>query len=142
ENEKAGLGFAPAKFEGRKGSKVVLVELFTGAQCPPCVAADLAFEGLSKTYKPSEVVLLQYHLHIPGPDALTNEDTVARQRFYGKEVRGTPSIFFNGQSKAGGGGGKGQAEGKYNQYRDIINPLLDEATKAKLSLEVKRTGDT
>src|SRR5439155_20736443 len=59
ENEKAGLGVKPAKFAGRKGSRVVLVELFTGAHCPPCVAPDLAFEGLVKTYKTSEVVLLQ-----------------------------------------------------------------------------------
>ena len=71
ENEKAGLGFMPTKFEGRKGNKTVLVELFTGAQCPPCVAAEVAFEGLSKTYSTNEVVLLQYHLHIPGPDPMT-----------------------------------------------------------------------
>ena len=29
------------------------------------------FDALAKTYKPSEVVLLQYHIHVPGPDPLT-----------------------------------------------------------------------
>ena len=48
------------------------MELFTGAQCPPCVAADVAFDVLEKTYKPADLVLIQYHLHIPGPDPLTN----------------------------------------------------------------------
>src|SRR5581483_5361271 len=58
--------FPAAKFAGRKGKsdRAVLVELFTGAQCPPCVAADLGFDALQKTYGPSEVVRLQYHLHV------------------------------------------------------------------------------
>jgi hypothetical protein len=141
ENEKVGLGFTPEKFKGRKGNKVVLVELFTGAQCPPCVAADLAFEGLGKTYSDTEVILLQYHLHIPGPDPMTSKDTEARQEYYGAEVRGTPTIFFNGESKAGGGGGKAQAEPKYKQYREIIDPLLNGDTKIKINVEAKRTGD-
>jgi hypothetical protein len=145
ENEKAGLGFTPGKFAGRKGNRVVLVELFTGAQCPPCVAADLAFEGLGKTYKTSEVVLLQYHLHIPGPDALANQDTIARQSYYGnKKVRGTPSIFFNGvlaPEPAVYGGGKGQAGAKYKEYRDLIDPLVVGSTKVTLNLDARRAGD-
>ena len=49
----------PPVYAGRKGKsdRVVLVELFTGAQCPPCVTADLAFDALDKTYKPDDVVL-------------------------------------------------------------------------------------
>src|SRR5262249_22800010 len=80
----------PESFAGRKAKsdRVVLVELFTGAQCPPCVAADMAFDALGKTFKPSEVVLLQYHLHIPGPDPLTNADTETRARFYGRAIEG------------------------------------------------------
>jgi hypothetical protein len=141
ENEKAGLGFMPTKFDGRKGNKMVLVELFTGAQCPPCIAADLAFEALGKTYTSGEVVLLQYHLHIPGPDPMTNKDSEARQSYYGNEVRGTPSIFFNGKPAAGGGGGRAQAEDKYKAYREVIDPLLEGETKIKVSAQSKRDGD-
>src|SRR5207249_4679173 len=92
--------FKPEKFEGRKGKsdRVVLVELFTGAQCPPCVAADLAFDALTKTYAPTDVVFLQYHLHIPGPDPLTNPDSDARQQFYGDVIEGTPTVLFNGKA--------------------------------------------
>src|SRR5207247_1179085 len=55
---KLDFSIKPRPFAGRKGNsdRVVLVELFTGAQCPPCVAADLAFDALKKTFKPSEVV--------------------------------------------------------------------------------------
>jgi hypothetical protein len=141
ENEKTGLGYTPAKVESRKGQRVVLVELFTGAQCPPCVAADLAFEGLGKTYTPSEVVLLQYHLHIPLPDPLTTPDTQARANFYGEDVRGTPTIFFNGKSAAGGGGPRPAGEAKYKDYRAIIDPLLEEANKIAVKVDAKRTDD-
>jgi hypothetical protein len=42
-------------------NRVVLCELFTGADCGSCVAADVAFSHLLKTYAPSELVALQYH---------------------------------------------------------------------------------
>lgn len=76
--------FKVTAFKGRtsKSERAVLLELFTGATCPPCVAADLAFDGLQKAYKPSELVLLQYHMHIPGPDPMTNPDTEARWAYY------------------------------------------------------------
>ena len=39
----------------------------------------------------SEVVRLQYHLHVPGPDPLTNPDSEARAEFYARFVRSTPT---------------------------------------------------
>ena len=67
EFEKTAIPFKPEPFAGRKekSSRVAVVELFTGAHCPPCVAADVGFDALLKTYKPTEVVLLQHHLHVP-----------------------------------------------------------------------------
>jgi hypothetical protein len=135
--------FKPATFEGRKtqdANRLVLMELFTGAECPPCVAADVAFDGLIRTYKPTDVVLLQYHLHIPGPDPLTNADTVARARYY-PDLRGTPSTFFDGKSQAGGGGGMANAEAKYGQYREIIDPALETKAGATIDLQARRDGD-
>lgn len=135
--------YKPEAFAGRKGKseRAVLVELFTGAQCPPCVAADLGFDGLGKTYKPTEVVLLQYHLHIPGPDPLTNPDTEARQEYYGRAIRGTPAIFFNGKAEAGGGGRAGESEGKYKEYREVIEPLLEDPARVKLLAAASQKGN-
>ena len=103
--------FKPTMFAGRKdpgGNRVVMMELFTGAQCPPCVAADVAFDALLKSYKPTELVLVQYHMHIPGSDPMTNPDTIARWDYYRKHfaenIRGVPSSLFNGKPVAGGGG--------------------------------------
>jgi hypothetical protein len=137
----ADLPFQPKPAPGGKGTRAVLVELFTGAMCPPCVAADMAFDGLEKTYKPRDVVLLQYHLHIPGPDALTNPDTQARQKFYGEEVEGTPSIFFNGKPEAGGGGARKDAKAKYEQYVKVVTRLLDEKANAQIKAQAVRKGD-
>jgi hypothetical protein len=135
------LPFTTEQAPARKGNQAVLVELFTGAMCPPCVAADTAFDGLEKTFRPKDVVLLQYHLHIPGPDALTNPDSEARSRYYGDHLQGTPTIFFNGKSKAGGGGPREAAGQKYQEYLGVLKPLLDEKAKAKLTAEAVRKGD-
>src|SRR5262249_35647879 len=88
------LPFKPEAFAGRKGKsdRGVLVEVFTGAECPPCAAVDLAFDGLMKTYKPADVVLLQYHVHIPGPDPLASPDSMKRvEDYYADQVRGAPT---------------------------------------------------
>jgi hypothetical protein len=133
------------KYAGRKktSDRAVLVELFTGVQCPPCVAADLAFDGLLKTYKPSEVVVLEYHLHIPRPDPLTNEDAVARSKYYDDEIEGTPTILFDGKlkPKASGGGSADNSKAKYEDYKAAIDPLLETAAGAKITAKATRKGD-
>lgn len=133
--------FKPEKFSGRKQSdnnRVVVMELFTGTQCPPCVAADVAFDALLKTYETDTLIGLQYHLHIPGPDPLTNADSEARSAYY--QVGGTPSTYFNGLQAAGGGGGMANARAKYDQYRSIIDPALEAKAQATIDLKVKRDG--
>jgi hypothetical protein len=140
--------FKPTPFAGREdkaANRVVVLELFTGAQCPPCVAADVGFDGLIKSYKPADVIFLQYHEHIPGPDPLTNADGVARFSYYGKlnkgDFRGTPSTAFNGKPAASGGGGMGNSEGKYEAYTKVINKALEESTKVAIRGTAKRAGD-
>lgn len=135
--------FKMAKFPGRKSKsdRAVLVELFTGAQCPPCVAADLAFDAVEKTFSAQEVVLLQYHLHIPGPDPLANADTEERAQYYGDDTRGTPAILFNGKAGAPGGGGRDDAEEKFQEYRALLGLLLEKTTSVKLQVQAGRQGD-
>lgn len=130
-------------YPGRKdkSDRAVLVELFTGAECPPCVAADIAFDALSKTYKPNELVLLEYHVHIPAPDPLANTATDARSRYYA--VEGTPTIFFNGKPPEEGGGGPMSAgQKRYQEYADVIDPLLEKPAVASVKATAMRKGDT
>jgi hypothetical protein len=138
--------FKPDTFSGRKSKtdRVVVLELFTGTQCPPCVAATVAFDALHETYRPAELVLLQYHLHMPGPDPLTNPESEARWAYYGKsfpdQARGVPTTLFNGKPDAGGGGDMTHAGEKYKQYRRLIEPLLETTSTAKLSATAVKEG--
>ena len=144
---KDALNFKPVKFAGRKAKseRAVLVELFTGAQCPPCVAADMAFDGLEKTYAPGEVVLLQYHMHIPRPEPMSNADSAARFEYYAekyvKKVGGTPATLFNGKPDAPGGGFRDDGPEKYKEYCEVVNKLLESTTPVKLSAKATRNGD-
>ena len=143
---KSALNFKTEKFPGRKAksNRAVLVELFTGAQCPPCVASDMAFDGLEKTYQRGEVVLLQYHMHIPGPDPMSNTDSDLRFDFYAgaypNKVRGTPTNLFNGKLEATGGGDRDDAPDKYKEFCEVVNKFLETADTVKLSASAVRTG--
>jgi hypothetical protein len=144
EYEGKAQSFKITRFPGRKtkSNRAVLLELFTGAQCPPCVAADLAFDAMPRTYDAGEVVLLQYHLHVPGPDALTNADTEARANYYGDDkVRGTPTVLFNGKVSPVGGGGRDDAEDVYKDYRKIADQMLETPAGAQLQASATRKGD-
>jgi hypothetical protein len=115
------------------GNHTVLVELFTGAVCPPCVAGDLALSALRQTYPTSEVVVLQYHQHIPGPDPLTNQDSEDRFGYY--SAQGTPAAFVDGaMTPPPGVGGILQHVG---QAYSVIRPMVDE--RMKLSNDVAIT---
>jgi hypothetical protein len=145
EFEKRAIPFKVEAFKGRKGKsdRVVVVELFTGAQCPPCVAADVAFDAALKSYEPKDVVLLQYHLHIPGPDPLTNGDSEARQKYYGDEqIQGTPTALIDGAvTKDPLGGFQQHAEANYGKLRTMVNDALEANAAARLELTAKRQGD-
>jgi hypothetical protein len=141
-------GFTGTKFAGRKGKseRAVLMELFTGASCGFCFSADLAFDVLMKSYQPNELVLIQYHVHIPAPDPLTNADTEARWNYYRKafpeKVKGAPTSIFDGKPNAGGGGlNLPAAEKKYRAYRSVIDDLIEEDAGAKITASATRDGD-
>jgi thiol-disulfide isomerase/thioredoxin len=134
----------PTAFAGRKekSDRVVLVELFTGAECPPCVAADAAFEALRKTYKPGEVVLLQYHLHVPGPDPLTNPDGLKRAEYYGRAIQGTPTMILDGKPSPGVGGDVFDGPESYDTCRNAIDLSLEKSSKAILKASALQKGNT
>lgn len=147
EYKKEGPGFTAEKYAGRKNkdaNRVAVFEMFTGAMCPPCVAADLAFDVLETTYTPNDLILLQYHQHIPGPDPMTNPDTLARWKYYTEkfpqEVRGVPCSVFDGKPQSGGGGGKPNAKKKYDDYKAIIDATLEKTADVTVSGTAKLDG--
>ncbi len=132
--------FEPGRYDADTGSnRVVLAELFTGADCAPCVAADLAFGGLLERYDRDTVALLEYHLHIPGADPLTNPETVERAGYY--DVHSTPTVFIDGARTGRGGGSANRAQRNFNVYKEAIESQLPTAIPAlSLSLTLTREG--
>lgn len=111
-----------------------LVELFTGTGCPPCVAADVALSALSETYPTSNVIVLQYHQHIPAPDPLTNQDSEDRFAYYQGE--GTPTTIVDGvmSPEAGASGFLHHVPTAYAKIRALIDPRLKMAVGCKLQV--------
>lgn len=141
EAKKAELPFHPenVKPSGTWNGKAALAELFTGSECPPCVAADLGFDGLIEAFDEKYLVVLQYHLPIPRPDPMMNPATKLRAEYYG--ARSTPTTIFQGESKLGGGGGKANAENKYNAYSEEIKSIIAETPIVKLKVNATLKND-
>jgi hypothetical protein len=119
--------------------KAVLAEIFTGSECPPCLGADLGFDGLLEAYAPRHLVVLEYHLPIPAPDPIMNPATKKRQAYYG--INSTPSAIIDGETKITGGGPRSAGEDKFKQYRSEIDARINAAPGVSLQAQAVRTGD-
>jgi len=140
EKEATKVDAPPYKPSKARTDRVVLAELFTGAGCPPCVAADLAFEAALERYSPDDIAVLVYHLHIPRPDPMTNPSTVARKEFYG--VPGTPTWFIDGGSQHVGGGAATGAEKLFKDtLQSVVDKRLDVKPAADITLKAAMIGD-
>jgi tetratricopeptide (TPR) repeat protein len=130
---------APFARPKTKEPRLVVAELFTGAECPPCVGIDLAFEAALERYKPRDLALLVYHQHIPGPDPMTNPSTEKRLKFY--NVRGVPTNYIDGKTDGAGGGGADQA---VRYFTRSISPAIEKALavqpEARLNLKASVTA--
>ena len=126
---------APAPAE--PGDHAVLVELFTCGQGPGSVAADLALTAVSAELPLSDVVVLRYHQHSPGPDGLANQDGEDRFAYY--EVAATPTVVVDGlvlDTNQLPYAGPLQLSGtSYNIFRNFIDLRRKQSTPIRLQLE-------
>jgi thiol-disulfide isomerase/thioredoxin len=130
----------PFKASAEWKGKAVLAELFTGSECPPCVGADLGFDGLIEAYPARYLAVLEYHLPIPRPDPMMNPATKMRQDYYG--VNSTPTVMIDGDKKIIGGGNRGMAEGKFKEYKTEIDARVNDAPVVSLKAKASRAGET
>jgi thiol-disulfide isomerase/thioredoxin len=122
------------------GKKVVVAELFTGAECPPCVAADRAFDKLSEFYPRDAVAILEYHLHIPGPDPMTNPDAHLKYVSYGGNF-GTPTVFFDGGNQLVGGGPDYITKNRFNVYKYLIEKCAKQVSNIDIQGNTELSKD-
>lgn len=120
------------KMELRPGRRISLVEMFTGAVCPPCVAGDLALGGVEKMHPAPQFIAVRYHQHIPGPDPLTVLPGEARFNYY--QGPGTPMMLINGRQVEAIGGQIFNAQQRYMQIYPQIKNLISQISLVKLEL--------
>ncbi len=142
----AALQFTPEEFQRTKQElkkneyeRIVLAELFTGSECRPCQAADIAFDYLIERYRTSSLAILEYHLHIPLPDPLSNFDAEKRGEYYG--VNSTPTAIFGGNTVITSGGNKLMAKNKFYLYSDIIERQMKNPTSVSIKLSASLKND-
>ena len=123
-----------------KTGRVTLVELFTGAQCPPCVAADLAVDGLAERYGRDEIAVVVWHLPIPAPEPMITVPGMARAKALG--VRGTPTVRIAGETLIPGGGDQDAAVKLLDRYEQALAPQLARKPQVELVVRAKREGKT
>ncbi len=134
--------FDPGKFDPAaiQTDRVALVELFTGSECPPCLGADEALDKIALYYPRTVLALLEYHLHIPRPDPMTNSSAEERYAYYGQNF-GTPTVFFNGTDKLIGGGPAVVIRNLFNTYRKRIDAILEKPAGVTLNCSAELSGD-
>ncbi len=92
--------FKVEEFKGRKAKsdRVAVVEIFTSSEAMQAVAFEYARDGLVKAYKPSDLIVLTYHMNIPGgTDMLANKGSMDRVEFYQSGVSQGVLSFVDGQ---------------------------------------------
>lgn len=116
----------------------VLVELFTGTACPPCIASDIAFSRLKQEFPQDRAIFLQYHVHVPAADPLAVEGSRGRYHYYAAD--GTPTYFVDGRKIEGTAGPASIAELTITRLSDEIVEELKVAPPLDIKVDVKSEG--
>lgn len=126
-----------------ESARTALVEMFTGAECPPCVAADVASDAIEQTFPSSDVAVLRYHVHVPGPDPLSSPDSVARRDYYAAEVAGTPTVLIDGEAVSYNvGGAYSGAPAIYEQLASTVSDVSTRPPAGSIDLKASVSGET
>lgn len=123
----------------KRSDRMVLAEVFTGSGCPPCAAADVAFDAAMERYTRKDLAVVMYHVHVPRPDPMTTNETSARSKNYG--VSGVPTFSIDGK-KTVGGGGREFAPGVFERFQKDLETDLETAAEAQVKLDAVINGGT
>jgi tetratricopeptide (TPR) repeat protein len=138
--QKESTTFKEGKSMHKATGKVLLAELFTGAECGPCQSADAAYDELAEYYPRNSLAILEYHLNIPGPDPMTNPDTYSRYVYYSGNF-GTPTAIIEGKEIITGGGPHYLTSNRYNLYKYALSKYENEKPSVLISGKAVKNGN-
>lgn len=140
KKQKESTSFETEKYISKSKGKVLLAELFTGAECGPCQSADLAFDELSEYFPRNTLAILEYHVNIPGPDPMTNPNTFSRYMYYGGNF-GTPTAILEGKEMVTGGGPRYLAVNRFNLYKYALSKYENQKPEVIISGKAFNKGN-
>ncbi len=114
------------------GGHTVLLELFTGSGCEPCMAPDLAIESLLTTYGRQDLAVLEYDENIPRPDPLTTPASESRAAVY--RVGSTPEAFLDGDPLPVAGSARSDVENVVVGFAEEIEAAATRPAPVRLRL--------
>jgi thiol-disulfide isomerase/thioredoxin len=124
----------------KRSDRLVLAEVFTGAGCPPCVGADVAFDAALERYSRKDLAVVMYHVHVPQPDPMTTVETPDLSKAYA--VRGVPTYFIDGKTIGGGGGSRDYAKTVFGRFNPAIEKDLETPAEAEIAASATLEGNT
>ena len=134
------LHLDPYKPSAKRRDRLVLAEVFTGAGCPPCVGADLAFDAAMERYSRKDLAVVMYHQHVPRPDPMANSDTEARLKYY--DVHGVPTYFIDGGGVKFNGASRDGAKSVWEHIQEPIEKELDSPAEARIAVNTSVSGNS
>jgi tetratricopeptide (TPR) repeat protein len=140
KKQKASTNFKTGKYTSKPTGKVLLAELFTGAECGPCQSADVAYDELSEYFPRNSLAILEYHVNIPGPDPMTNPNTFSRYIYYGGNF-GTPTAILEGKEIITGGGPRYLAANRFNLYKYALSKYENQKPGVIISGKAVKKGN-
>jgi hypothetical protein len=134
------MKFEMPEFKGRmaKSDRTTLMELFTSSESENAVASSIAFDALLKSFKPSDLIVVQYHFPFENAEPLSTPEGEDRIRLYQDGIQGIPGILLNGKPLQLRGAGAAGAKATYNGLRKLIEESLEKPASAKLALSVAK----
>ena len=112
----------PTAYTGPTSGHTVLVEMYSGSGCQPCLATDYAFDGILQSFPRDRVVALTFGIHSPLPDPLANPDSLGRAEFTG--AYSAPTVRVDGRPDPLVGGYKARAQRSFEEISKSIGEEL------------------
>ena len=129
---------APNRFKEDESAKTVLAELFTHSHVVPCLAPDLAFDGLLSHFPRERVVVLVHHISSIGADGLACDASDDRARQLGVTRPGT--ALFDGGGALDLLGRDEHVEDRYKRAKQAVTTALGRRTEYGLKIEAHLDG--
>jgi tetratricopeptide (TPR) repeat protein len=124
--------------EGQTG-RTLLLEVFTGTGCAPCVAMSLSVEAAMRRFGQENLAVLSFHRHIPLVDPFSNRLAEARAGDY--DLVTIPAVAVDGRVIPGGGL-REDAPRYWAYLKNAIEKRLADPPQAEIALDAVREGDT